>query len=114
MLIIFKTKAAAEVIMYQEHAKRILDLLGKNLGPGVITAAETGAAVAKLEAEIRESRIHTPSDETKYDVEAHHNKDRDDNEHEAVQAVGFAVRAYPLLELLRAAHQQGQDVVWGL
>jgi hypothetical protein len=114
MLIIFQTKAAAEVIMYQEHAKRILDLFGKGLGPGVLTVAEIGPALAKLEAEMRDSRIHTPSDETKHDIDEHHNQYRDDNGHEIIQKVAFSTRAFPLLELLRAAHKQGQDVVWGV
>jgi Domain of unknown function (DUF1840) len=114
MLITFKTKAAAEVIMYKEHAKRILDLLQKDLSRGVLTAAETGPAIAKLEAEMLASRLHAPSEEVKHDIDLHHNQYVDDAEHEAAQEVGFAVRAYPLLELLRAAHKQGKDVVWGV
>ncbi|MET0855455.1 MAG: DUF1840 family protein, partial [Telluria sp.] len=31
MLITFTSKAAAEVTMYKEHAKRMLDLLGKDV-----------------------------------------------------------------------------------
>ena len=56
MLIIFKSKAAAEVIMYEEHAKRILDLLGKDVKRGVITAEEAPAAIARLESEIAQSK----------------------------------------------------------
>lgn len=114
MLITFKTKAAAEVIMYKEHAKRMLDLFQKDLDRGVLTVAEIGPAIAKLEAEIVASRIHAPSEEIKHDIDLHHNKNGDDAEHEAAQEVGFAVRAYPLLELLRAAQKQGKDVVWGV
>src|SRR6478672_3949357 len=52
MLITFTSKAAAEVMMYQEHAKRILDLLHKDAKRGVFTAAELPLAVSTLEKEI--------------------------------------------------------------
>lgn len=52
MLITFKSKAAADVLMYATHAKPILDLLGKDVGRGVITAGETGEAIRHIEAEI--------------------------------------------------------------
>jgi uncharacterized iron-regulated membrane protein len=114
MLITFKTKAAPDVIMYKEHAQRILELFHKGTGPGVLTAAETGAAVTRLEAEIAASRAHAQSEELKHDVELHHGANGDDNEHEAAETVSFSTRAYPLLEMLRAAQREGQDVVWGV
>jgi hypothetical protein len=114
MLVTFKSKAAAEVIMYKEHAKRILDLLHKDLSRGVIIAAEAGPAVTALEAEIAESRQHAASEEVKRDVHAHHNGDDDDVAHEGSEEVSFSTRAYPLLEMLRAAHKEGQDVMWGV
>lgn len=114
MLVTFKSKAAAEVMMYEEHAKRILDLLNKDVTRGVITSAETPTAVAKLEAEIAESRMHPPSEEVKRDVLAHHGEEGDDSEHAPVEFVSFATRVYPLLEMLRAARQEGHDVMWGV
>lgn len=114
MLITFKSKAAAEVMMYEEHAKRILDLLHKDVKRGVITAAEMPRAVATLEAEITESRLHPASEEVQRDVLAHHGDSGDDNEHEHVEFVSFGTRAYPLLEMLRAAQKGGYDVLWGV
>lgn len=113
MLITFTSKAAPEVLMYKDHAKRILDLLHKDSERGVITAAETPRAVEVLEKEIAESRLHQPSNEVQRDVQAHH-RDQEDNDHEEVQAVTFSTRAYPLLEMLRAARDQGRDVMWGV
>ena len=43
MLVTFKSKAAAEILMYEAHAKPILDLLGKDIERGVITADEAMA-----------------------------------------------------------------------
>ena len=45
MLITFKSKAYPDVMMYQDHAKRILDLLNKEPEIGVITSAEAERAV---------------------------------------------------------------------
>lgn len=114
MLVTFKSKAAAEVMMYEEHARRILDLLNKDVKRGIITSAEAPNAVARLEAEIAESRLHPTSEEVKRDVLAHHGDEGDDNEHEPVEFVSFATRAYPLLEMLRAARNDGHDVMWGV
>lgn len=114
MLVTFKSKAAAEVMMYEEHAKRILDLLKKDVKRGIMTAAEMPNAVTKLEAEIAESRLHPTSEEVQRDVLAHHGEDVEDNEHEPVEYVSFATRAYPLLEMMRAAQRDGNDVMWGV
>ena len=114
MLIKFKSKAAAEILMYKEHARRILDLLGKDPDQGVITAPEMPRAIALLEKEINESRAHFAAEELQRDVMAHHGDDHDDNEHEPAQIISFATRAYPLLEMLRAARDQGSDILWGV
>ena len=114
MLISFTSKAAAEVIMYKEHAKRILDLLGKDVNRGVITAAEAPDAVAILEREMAESRAHPVTDDVQRDVNAHHSEVGDDSDHEGMEVVSFSTRAFPLLEMLRAAKAGGNDVLWGV
>lgn len=114
MLVTFKSKAAAEVIMYEEHAQRILGLLGKEVKRGVIMAAETAHAIASLETEIAQSRAHSAADAVRHDIEAHHGAAGDDNEHEPTELVSFATRAYPLLEMLRAAQKGGHVVAWGI
>jgi hypothetical protein len=113
MLITFKSKAYPNVLMYQDHAKRILDLLHKESDRGVITAEEAPQAVQLLEVEIEESRKHQATDEVEQDVKAHHG-DVEDAEHDQIQAVTFSTRAYPLLEMLRAARDQKADVLWGV
>lgn len=114
MLITFKSKAAAEVTMYKEHARRILELLHKDIDRGVITAAETAGAVTVLEAEMASSKALHASEELQRDVAAHHNEAGDDFGHERTETVSFFTRAYPLLEMLRAAQHDKQDVMWGV
>jgi replicative DNA helicase len=113
MLIKFTSKAYPEVLMYKEHAKRILDLLHKESDRGVITAAEAPQAVEILEREIAESRKHQPSEAVQQDVKAHH-REAEDTEHEGAELVSFATRAYPLLEMLRGARDNKCDVLWGV
>jgi ElaB/YqjD/DUF883 family membrane-anchored ribosome-binding protein len=112
MLVIFKSKAAAEIIMYEQHAKRMLDLLGKDVKRGIITAEESAGAIATLEAEIARERARL-AEEARQEVEA-----ADDFNHDKpaqpLKSVSFATRTYPLLEMLRAAQARKQDVVWGV
>jgi Domain of unknown function (DUF1840) len=114
MLVTFKSKAAAEVLMYEEHAKRILDLLHKDVKRGIITAAEMPNAIAALEAEIAESRMHPASEEVQRDALTHQGEEPKDNEHEPIEFVSFSTRAYPLLEMMRAAQRDNKDVMWGV
>ena len=113
MLITFKSTAYPDVMMYQEHAKRILDLLNKEPEMGVITSEEAGRAVQLLEHEIEESRKHPSTDEVEQDIKAHR-VDEDDPEHEPVEIVSFSTRAYPMLEMLRAARDQHCDILGGV
>jgi hypothetical protein len=113
MLITFKSKAYPNVLMVQDHAQRILDLLHKDPERGVITAEEAPKAVQLLEHEIDESRKHQATDEVEQDVKAH-SGDAEDTDHEQAEVVNFPTRAYPLLEMLRAARDQGSDVLWGV
>lgn len=114
MLVTFKSKASAEVTMVEAHAKVLLDLISKDVKLGVITAAEAGAAIAKLEAVVGESKRHPTTEEVRRDIDAHHGGNGVDHDHERSQHVSFATRAFPLLEMLRAAQKGGNDVLWGV
>lgn len=113
MLVKFKSKAAADVVMYEEHAKLILDLLNKDAKQGIITAEQAGPAIAAVEAEIE--RLDRLAAE-----EAKKNAPQLDDDYEDVGQAGqapivkFSTRAYPLLEMLRAAEKSKQPVVWGV
>lgn len=112
MLITFKSKAWPEVLMYQEHAQRILDLLHKNITRGVITVAEAGPALATLENEVALSRQH-PDHDPEHDT---HTLEEDEGETvgQPQARVTFAARAYPFMEMLRAAIEDKHDIMWGV
>lgn len=114
MLITFKSKAATEITMYQEHARRVLELLDKQVERGVITPGELPQAIQVIEAAVAESKAHPVSEEVRRDIEAHHNDAGDDNEHELPEPVSFSARMFPLLEMLHAAQRTQRDVMWGV
>jgi len=114
MLVTFKSKAAADVVMYETHAKPILDLLQKDIKRGVITAAESGNALALLAKQIDDSKAHATATTLEHDVHMHHNANGDDNGHEKIEVVTFSARAFPLLDMLREANKGNFDILWGV
>lgn len=108
MLITFTSKSAADVLMYETHAKPLLDLLGKDTQRGVITAEETGEAIAKIESAIAVSK-KSPGTGGHGDASGD-----DDGDNPAERGVSFSARAFPLLEMLRAARRDQQFVMWGV
>lgn len=114
MLVTFKSKAAGDIIMYQEHAKPILDVLGKEVQQGVIMPFELAQAVSSLEKEIEDSCLHPISEAVKQDLSVHTDEFGEDKAHESSQSVSFAARAYPVLEMLRLAQKMECEVMWGV
>lgn len=115
MLITFKSKAYADITMYKEHAQRIVELLNKSVDKGIILHTDTQEAIRILEAAIKESRLHPISEYVEADVAAHPQQNgEEDHAHGPFENVGFASRAYPFLEMLRAANEARCDVVWGV
>lgn len=106
MLITFKSKAAADVLMYQQHAQPMLNVLGKLIERGVITAEEMPDAITKLEAEIARQKVS-------HGAQQDDNEDQQDHQ-QAMQSVGFVVRAFPLLEMMRAAKRDHAFIMWGV
>jgi Domain of unknown function (DUF1840) len=108
MLITFKSKAAADLLMYKTHAKPLLDSLGKDLDQGIITAEDMAAAIAALENEITLSKRQSAADHD-------HNDSKDSyDEIESGKQVSISARAFPLLEMMRAAQKEKTFVMWGV
>jgi hypothetical protein len=106
MLVTFRTKAYANITMFGDVAKQLLELLGHSgTIPSAIKAEDVPAALARLEAGLRERRAAEAAEAAK---EPEGNRDQDDAPHK----VTLAQRAAPLLELLRAAAAKKADVMW--
>lgn len=109
MLITFKSKAAADVPMYAEHAQMLLAVIGKSLEPesaprGIITAADVPRALEQLRAASDAARS----------TDKERAASAPDDEPGQAMSVGLAQRAFPLIDMLERAAKDGRDIVWGV
>lgn len=109
-LVVFRSKAAGEIFMFAETARRIFDILGRADAPrGVITAEQVPDALQRLTAAVDEEKARLK--------EADEQAERDDKEGAtgvSQRAITLAQRAFPLIEMLRAAQKKQVDVTWGI
>lgn len=105
MAITFKTKAAGDVTMLDANAREILEMIGKDFGTrGVITAAEAQTAADKLRgagAALRGQNELKPDQEKLAEAAG-------------ADVVPLHTRAKPFVDMLEAAAQQNQDILWGV
>ena len=105
MLVTFHTKAYANITMFGDVAKQLLELLGHSgTIPSAIKAEDVPAALARLEAALQQRRAADAADLKEGD------RRRDD--YDAPRKVTLSQRAVSLLELLRAAAANNADVMW--
>ncbi len=97
-LFIFRSRAASQILMQTETAQQLLDIIGKPLAErGVITAGQVDDALGALLQAVERSPRDVPPDDSG-----------------APAPVGLRQRAYPLIQMLRAARQRHVDVTWGI
>jgi hypothetical protein len=110
-LVVFRSKAAGEIFMFAETAHRLLQIMGKDASErGVIRAEETADAVQRLTAAVEqekaELRQHSTLRETDERAGAAHD--------ERAPPITLGQRAFPLIQMLRAAQSKRVDVTWGV
>lgn len=109
MLITFKSGVCADVMMFGDIAKQMMELMGKEAAErGVITVEQLPAAISRLKQAVAEDRRlrQTTPPATK----------REDEEDAAAQRerVSVTQRALPLIELLECSLREEKAVVWGV
>ena len=107
MLYTFKARAAANLIMLQSNAERVLDLIGKQPGPkGIITAAQMPAAIAALERalEREDAAAKAALDEARAAGLAAPRR----------ESISLRQRTMPMLDMLKRCHKADTDIVWGV
>ncbi len=107
MLYIFKSKAAANLIMLQPHGVRMLQIIGKEPGPkGIVLPEQMPAALQALEdALAREDAALKDSDNSAKAAGEPVVEPRD---------VSLRQRAKPFIDMLRRCHAARESIVWGV
>jgi hypothetical protein len=103
-LVVFRSRAASEVIMFSEVAQRLLEITGKTAGErGVFTPPQLDAAIAALVQAVEQEKA------------AGGGAAADTQDEPGTPApVSLRLRAWPLIEMLRAAQKRQVDVTWGV
>lgn len=102
MLITFHTKSYADITLFGEVGKQLIELMGHTWTvPGAILADDLPAALARLRAGVTATSAHSQVPDQK-DLPA------DDKE----RPVSLANRALPLIQLLEAASADKENVMW--
>jgi hypothetical protein len=109
MLVTFRTKAHADITMFGDVAVALLKLAGMSgTVPTAILAPDIPDVLSKLESSLEERRALPETS----DVSAGGGpRDAATDDPDAQPAVPLGNRAFPLIELLRAANQAGTDVM---
>ncbi|ARG96989.1 DUF1840 domain-containing protein [Legionella micdadei] len=102
MLVTFSCDAYENITMFGDIAKRLLSLMGHSgTVPGAIVAEEVPEALARLEQAIAQTKQKEPQ---KIKTE------EDDNFQD--DQVSLAHRAFPLINMLKAASKNKCNVMW--
>jgi hypothetical protein len=112
-LVVFRSKAAGEIFMFAETARRIFEIIGKDEGPrGVITADQVPDALDRLQTAVDDERAALKAAED--EARGADRRGNGDTEVAGQRAITLGQRAFPLLEMLRAAQKKKVDVTWGI
>lgn len=110
MLIVFHSKAAADVLMFSAHALTVMQVAGRPYTDsmperGIITHEQLPGVIAAIE--------HAIATDKEHDQEGAGAEDDDDVKlHPIAEPVSFRQRAWPLLMMLRASAERQVDVIW--
>ena len=109
MLIIFKSRAAGDVMMFGDVAMTLMEVMGKTPGgKGIVTVEQLPEAIARLKAAVAEDKAANPAidhDERLFEKTPEGGKR---------EFVSIARRAVPLIELLELSLKESEPVVWGV
>ena len=102
MIVTFRTKSFANIVMFGSVAKTLFKLMGHSgTVPGAIKAEDVGGYLENLKQGLKQQQELESAQPArpKYD---------DDGE----PVIGLQTRAQPLIDLLSSAHENQHDVSW--
>jgi hypothetical protein len=101
MLITFETKAYAKITMFGDVAIKLIKFMGHSgTIPGAIQVDDLPKALEQLKVS-----VHT-------EMDIYHERDQGKESENGETYVSIDKRAKPLIELLEAAIEQKEDVMW--
>jgi hypothetical protein len=109
-LVVFRSKAAGEIFMFEESARRIFEIIGRQESPrGVITAEQVPEALHRLVDAVEEEKAQLKA--AREDAEL---QDKQGDGTVQPRPITLGQRAFPLVEMLREAQKMKVDVTWGV
>jgi Domain of unknown function (DUF1840) len=112
MLFKFKSKAAADLIMLEADARRLLKImLGDDPVKGILPAQALPAVLAKIDAAVQQDEAlrQERSQKAQQAVPL-----AEDAEAPELPAVRLAQRAAPMQQMVQRSIAEGSDIVWGV
>lgn len=108
MIVIFRSKAHADIILFGEVAVQLLKMMGHSgTVPGALVAEELPDALKRLKQAIAENKTTVAAKPQKQPQD-----DNEPDEDAKEPPVQLAHRALPLIELLEASLAARCDVMW--
>lgn len=105
MLITFKSGVAADVMMFGDVAKKLMEVMGKApADKGIVTVEQMPEAIARLKRMVAEDKARRAAEKTPEQEE----------EPPAAPRITLGQRALPLIELLERSLKEEEAVVWGV
>lgn len=105
MSLTLKSKATGNLVLVNAHAQALLGLLGKNAAePGILEPKDMPAALAALQG--LPDELPPPPEDAK--------PDEDKRIDPMDEPVAPRKRAWPLIEMIRRAHEAQEPIVWGV
>jgi Domain of unknown function (DUF1840) len=113
MLFKFKSKAAADLIMLEADARRLLKImLGDDPVKGIVACHDLPGVLAKIDAAVLQDEALRKARAEKAQQGMKEDPDRA-NEPE-LSAVRLAQRAAPMQQMIQRSMAEKSDIVWGI
>jgi hypothetical protein len=111
MLYKFKSKASGDVIMFETHAKALLEIMGKDpSAKGILLVADMPKALEALEAALKKHGHEAGHEEGHASPAKHGSKEQE----QASLAVSLGQRAAPMRQMIKQCILEGHPIVWGV
>ena len=113
MLYKFKSKATGDLIMLEPQGKQILRLIGKEPGPkGIILPNEMRLAIDALHAAVAQEELAHQAAKDAAQAASEH--DGTVPAMDGLRTISLKQRVVPFIDMLRRAHAEDKEVVWGV